>query len=136
MLSLSAVQTNKTEPPTVFEGNSKGDLSAGTTTTFKHWSTEVVTYLCLEKPRLQEKLDSMKTRVTTVVHETHIDDRLSENRLHYRKGSRRAQRKHTVLLFGMQRKTESSRILFNHNNEEMHKKIQYQITDQSRISQR
>eukprot|EP00971_Amphidinium_carterae_P101339 2005656-Amphidinium_carterae.2 len=49
MLSLRYPQYKKTKP-NPRQSNSKGNLSAGPTMTFKDWSTEATNYLCLEEP--------------------------------------------------------------------------------------
>eukprot|EP00971_Amphidinium_carterae_P145945 2892697-Amphidinium_carterae.2 len=122
---------------TVFEGNKKGEVSsARPTTTFKNWSTEVTTHLCSEGPRLQEILDNRKTQVPAVLNETYIDDRLSEEGLHYEEGIKRAQHKHAAVL--SERNAEKDRVIKEivllqqrRVSQETHKKILYQMTDQS-----
>eukprot|EP00971_Amphidinium_carterae_P146897 2911162-Amphidinium_carterae.3 len=52
-----------------FEGNNKGDVSAGPTTAFQNWATEVANSPSLEK--------RYKTQANTIVDETYIDDRRS-----------------------------------------------------------
>eukprot|EP00971_Amphidinium_carterae_P334613 6469988-Amphidinium_carterae.6 len=87
-------QRNKTEPPTVFEGNNKGDLSAGPTTPSKNWSTEVTTYL-LPMPRgaeITRDTGQPEDTKTTVIDDTYIDERIPEEGLHYEEGLQRAQR--------------------------------------------
>eukprot|EP00971_Amphidinium_carterae_P175532 3479545-Amphidinium_carterae.1 len=47
-------------------GNNKSEASAGPTTTFKIWSAEVTTYICLEKPRLQDTLEHVKQQTIPI----------------------------------------------------------------------
>eukprot|EP00971_Amphidinium_carterae_P175283 3474791-Amphidinium_carterae.1 len=87
-----------TEPPTVFEKTTKGTDQQTNDDIQKLVYKSTTYYLCLEKPKLQEILDNLKTQVITTVADTYIDDRLSEEGFHYEEGLKRTQRKHARLL--------------------------------------
>eukprot|EP00971_Amphidinium_carterae_P087599 1733336-Amphidinium_carterae.1 len=81
---LPTTQRNNDEPPTIFEGNNKGNLSAGPITTFKNWSAKVTTYLFLrETKRIQEILDHVKVQTSPIRDENYNDARLAKKHLHY-----------------------------------------------------
>eukprot|EP00971_Amphidinium_carterae_P178123 3532986-Amphidinium_carterae.3 len=48
MLSASKQQAHHKEAQTIFEGNNKSDTTAGSTTTYKNWASELQIYMSLE----------------------------------------------------------------------------------------
>eukprot|EP00971_Amphidinium_carterae_P214196 4250818-Amphidinium_carterae.1 len=73
MLSLRKEQLHRREVPTIFEGNNKSDLTAGSSTTFKNWSSELQICMSLEDHNLIDIMENVKRQSTPIYDDAFID---------------------------------------------------------------
>eukprot|EP00971_Amphidinium_carterae_P213461 4236221-Amphidinium_carterae.1 len=62
MLSLPQQQLHRREIPTIFEGNNKSNTTAGSSTTFKNWASELQIYMSLKDYNLTDILEMSKNK--------------------------------------------------------------------------
>eukprot|EP00971_Amphidinium_carterae_P286570 5689279-Amphidinium_carterae.3 len=55
------------EVPTIFEGNIKSDTTAGSSTTFKNWASELQIYMSLEDHNLIDIMETVKRQTTELL---------------------------------------------------------------------
>eukprot|EP00971_Amphidinium_carterae_P170965 3388133-Amphidinium_carterae.1 len=81
MLSAPKHQTHRRNKPTIFEGKNKSDTTAGSTTTFKDWASEVQIYMSLEDHNINDILEDVKRESVPIYDEAFIEHELDKQGL-------------------------------------------------------